>query len=86
MILLNLTAGKWVSQAIAVVAGLGITDLLKDGAKSAADIARAVNASEDGVSWSPRRMQPAWLGSGKPGREASSGCPVTTCCSTRNPK
>lgn len=49
MILMNLTAGKWVSQAIAVAAELGIADLLKDGAKSAADIARAVNASEDGV-------------------------------------
>ena len=49
MILMNLTAGKWVSQAIAVAAELGIADLLKDGAKSAADIARAANASEDGV-------------------------------------
>ena len=33
-------------------------------------------------SWSPRRMQPAWLGSGRLGRGASSGCPATTCCST----
>lgn len=49
MVLMNLTAGKWVSQAIAVAAELGIADLLKDGAKSAATIARAVNASEDGV-------------------------------------
>ncbi len=49
MILMNLTAGKCVSQAIAVAAELGIADLLKDGAKSAADIARAANASEDGV-------------------------------------
>ena len=49
MILMNLTAGKWVSQAIAVAAELGIADLLKNGAKSAADIARATNASEDGV-------------------------------------
>jgi hypothetical protein len=49
MILINLTAGKWVSQAIAVAAELGIADLLKDGPRSAADIARAANASEDGV-------------------------------------
>ncbi len=49
MRLLNLTAGKWVSQAIAVVARLGIADLLKDGSRTAADIARATRASEDGV-------------------------------------
>lgn len=49
MTLLRLTAGKWVSQAIAVAAELGIADLLKDGAKSAAVIARSANASEDGV-------------------------------------
>ncbi len=49
MVLMNLTAGKIVSQALAVAAELGIADLLKDSAKSAADIARAANASEDGV-------------------------------------
>jgi hypothetical protein len=49
MTLLNLTAGKWVSQAIAVVAELGIADLLKDGPRTAADVARRANASEDGV-------------------------------------
>jgi SAM-dependent methyltransferase len=49
MILINLTAGKWVSQAIAVAAEFGIADLLKDGPRSAADIARAANVSEDGV-------------------------------------
>lgn len=49
MTLMNLTAGKWVSQAIAVAAELGIADLLKDGARTAADIARTANASEDGV-------------------------------------
>ena len=49
MTLMNLTAGKWVSQAIAVVAELGIADLLKDGTRTAADIARTTNASEDGV-------------------------------------
>ena len=49
MMLLNLTAGKWVSQAIAVTAELGIADLLKNGAKSAADIARAAKVSEDSV-------------------------------------
>jgi hypothetical protein len=49
MTLLNLTAGKWVSQAIAVVAGLGIADLLREGPRTSADIARATHASEDGV-------------------------------------
>jgi hypothetical protein len=49
MALMNLTAGKIVSQALAVAAELGIADLLKDSAKSAADIARTANASEDGV-------------------------------------
>src|SRR5437016_13676458 len=49
MTLMNLTAGKWVSQAIAVAAELGMADLLKDGPRTAADIARTVNASEDAV-------------------------------------
>ncbi len=49
MTLMNLTAGKWVSQAIAVAAELGIADLLKDGPRTAADIARTANASEDGI-------------------------------------
>ena len=34
MTLMNLTAGKWVSQAIAVAAELGIADVLKDGPKT----------------------------------------------------
>src|SRR4030095_5606401 len=49
MTFMNLTAGKWVSQAIAVAAELGIADVLKDGSRTSADIARTVNASEDGV-------------------------------------
>ena len=49
MTFMNLTAGKWVSQAIAVVAELGIGDLLKDGTKTAAQIARWASASEDSV-------------------------------------
>ena len=49
MTFMNLTAGKWVSQAIAVAAELGIADLLKDGTKTAAQIARSANASEDAV-------------------------------------
>jgi hypothetical protein len=49
MTFMNLTAGKWVSQAIAVSAELGIADLLKEGTKTAAQIARSANASEDGV-------------------------------------
>src|SRR5215472_2794746 len=49
MTFMNLTAGKWVSRAIAVAVELGIADLLKDGTKTASQIARAANASEDGV-------------------------------------
>jgi hypothetical protein len=49
MTFMNLTAGKWVSQAIAVAAELGIADLLKNGTKTAAQIARSAKASEDGV-------------------------------------
>src|SRR6266480_6782447 len=49
MTLMSLTAGKWVSRAIAVAAELGIADLLKDGSKTAAQIARSTSASEDGV-------------------------------------
>jgi len=49
MTFMNLTAGKWVSGAIAVAVELRIADLLKDGTKTAAQIARSANASEDGV-------------------------------------
>jgi len=49
MTFMNLTAGKWVSQAIAVVAELGIADLLKEGTGTVAQIARSANASEDAV-------------------------------------
>src|SRR5262249_56174462 len=49
MTFMNLTAGKWVSRAIAVAVELGIADLLKDGTKTASQIARSANASEDGV-------------------------------------
>ncbi len=49
MTFMHLTAGKWISQALAVAADLGIADLLKDGTKTAADIARATSASQDGV-------------------------------------
>jgi O-methyltransferase domain/Dimerisation domain len=49
MTLMNLTAGKWVSKAIAVAAELGIPDLLKDRPRTAAEIARTASASKDGV-------------------------------------
>src|SRR5437667_10485565 len=49
MSFMNLTAGKWVSQGIAVAAELGIADFLKDRPRTAAEIARVANASEDGV-------------------------------------
>lgn len=49
MTLSHLIAGKWVSQAIAVASELGIADFLNRGPGTAADIARALNASEDSV-------------------------------------
>jgi len=49
MTFMNLTAGKCVSGATAVAVELGIADLLKDGTKTVAQIARSANASEDGV-------------------------------------
>lgn len=47
--LLNLAIGKWRAQAISVAAELGIADILEDGARTVAEIAREVNASEDGL-------------------------------------
>ena len=49
MTFMHLTAGKWVAQALAVAAELGIADRLKAGSKTAASIARSTGASEDGV-------------------------------------
>jgi O-methyltransferase domain/Dimerisation domain len=42
-ILLELTSGYWISQAIYVVAKLAIADLLKDGAKNCDELAQATN-------------------------------------------
>jgi ubiquinone/menaquinone biosynthesis C-methylase UbiE len=44
-----LSTGFWVSQAIAVVAELGIADLLKAGAKTCAELAQAVSAHPDAL-------------------------------------
>ena len=49
MTFMHLTAGKWVAQALAVAAELGIADRLKVGSKTAAAIARSTGASEDGI-------------------------------------
>ena len=46
---LDLITGKWRSQAVCVAAELGIADILKDGPRSAREIAKAVDASEDAV-------------------------------------
>src|SRR5438046_9067332 len=43
MTFMHLTAGKWVAQALAVAAELGIADLLKRGSKTAATIARPLD-------------------------------------------
>jgi ubiquinone/menaquinone biosynthesis C-methylase UbiE len=45
--MLQLITGKWVMQAIYVAAELGIADLLKDGARSSADVARACKTNAD---------------------------------------
>lgn len=46
---LELIIGKWKTQAVCVAAELGIADLLKDGPRSAQEIAQAVDASEDAL-------------------------------------
>src|SRR5262245_24675479 len=48
-VLADLIAGKWTSQAISAAAELGVADILKEGPRSALEIAEAVGASEDGV-------------------------------------
>lgn len=47
--LLNLIVGSWVSQAIAVAARLGIADLLEDGPRAAAELARATGQNPDAL-------------------------------------
>src|SRR5262245_58413302 len=47
--LLNLIVGSWVSQAISVVARLGIADLLENGARSSADLAEATGTHPDAL-------------------------------------
>jgi C-methyltransferase len=45
--LLAMTIGQWVSQSVYALAELGIPDLLKNGARSAAEIAASLNTNED---------------------------------------
>lgn len=47
--LFELIAGKWISQAVSVAAALGIADILKDGPRSAVEIAAIAGASEDAI-------------------------------------
>jgi len=47
--MLNLIIGYWVSQMIFVAAKLGLADHLKDGPKSAADLARTTRMNADGL-------------------------------------
>jgi hypothetical protein len=49
MTMLHMVAGCWVSQAIHVVAKLGIADLLKDGPKSPDAFAEATNTQTDAL-------------------------------------
>jgi hypothetical protein len=49
MMVMNLLAGKWASQAISVAAEFGVADLLRRGGKTAAEIAQATNTSADGM-------------------------------------
>ena len=46
---LEIITGKWKTQAVCVAAELGIADMLKDGPRSAQEIAQAADASEDAV-------------------------------------
>jgi len=48
--LLQLTSGYWVSQAIYVVAKLGIADLLQDGSKSGEELAKATGTHAQSLS------------------------------------
>jgi SAM-dependent methyltransferase len=49
MALLDLITGKWLSQAVYVAAELGVADILKDGPRSSADLARLTSSKEDGI-------------------------------------
>jgi O-methyltransferase/methyltransferase family protein len=66
--LFELIAGKWISQAIAVAAELGIADILKERPRSAADIAEIAGASEDAVFRLLRALASLGLVSSEPGR------------------
>ncbi|HJW08031.1 MAG TPA: methyltransferase [Holophagaceae bacterium] len=48
-LLLQLIAGRWITHMIAVAAELGLADQLGEGPRSAADLARTVGASTDGI-------------------------------------
>ena len=47
--LLDLITGYWVSQAIHAAAKLGIADLLGDGPRAVADLARATGSDEEAL-------------------------------------
>jgi hypothetical protein len=49
MTLMNMLAGKWASQAVAVAAEFRVADLLRDGSKTAAELAQATTTSADGM-------------------------------------
>ncbi len=66
--LFELIAGKWISQAVSVGAELGIADILRDGPRSAADIATIVGASEDAVFRLLRALASVGLVSSEPGQ------------------
>jgi hypothetical protein len=66
--LFELIAGKWISQAISVGAELGIADVLKEGPRSAAEIAKIVGVSEDAVFRLLRGLASVGLLSSEPGR------------------
>lgn len=66
--MLELIAANRITQAIYVVAELGIADLLKDGPRSAEEIAKAAGASEDGVYRLLRALASLGLFASLPGR------------------
>ncbi|MBW4510337.1 MAG: hypothetical protein KME64_28035 [Scytonematopsis contorta HA4267-MV1] len=48
-ILMQMITSAWVSQSIYVAAKVGVADLLKDGSKSASELAKSLNVNADAI-------------------------------------
>jgi len=67
--LLEMITGKWVCQAIYVAAELGVADLLRDGPRSSAEIAKATSANEDAMYRLLRALSNVGIFTERPGRQ-----------------